>query len=212
MHGRIWRFCLITGVAAGFLRLWIHYPVATVLAVPVAAAYVLVLSRVWHWAFTSGQDGPRPPAPSLRTAGLGTLVGFGFAGLLHLDVLVGLTALVVAAVTSPWLLGRWVTEGRRAAVAAPATAPATVPDARDEARSRLDQVLATLDDAELCRRWRQSFIDLKLTGPDRRWRVVELRAAYLDEMSRRHPHAVSAWMADDACAWTSPEAYFRRSA
>lgn len=206
MHGRIWRFCLITGVAAGFLRLWIHYPVATVLAVPVAAAYVLLLTRVWHWAFTSGQDGPRPPAPSFRTVALSTLVGFGFAGLLHLEVLLGLAGLVVAVLTSPWAISHWITEGRQIAVGAPAAG------AKNETRSHLDLVLAQLDDPQLCLRWQQSFVDLKLSEPDRRWRVVELRAAYLDEMTRRHPRAMSAWLADGGHAWASPRAYFKDSA
>lgn len=79
-------------------------------------------------------------------------------------------------------------------------------------RSHLDMVLAELDDPELCRRWKQSFLELKLTEPDRRWRVVELRAAYLDEMTRRHPRAMGTWMAEGGRAWASPEAYFEDSA
>lgn len=206
MHSRVWRFCVVTGVAAGLLRLWFLHPVATLLAVPVAAAYVWVLVRVWHSTFKAGSAMPRKRPPPSRTIWGAVLVGVGAVGLVHLEVVLGLTALVTAILTSPWLLARWRKEGRRIAVAAPSEAPS------DGVRSHLDLVLVDLNDSELCRRWQKSFLELRLTEPDRRWRVVELRAAYLDEMTRRHPRAVSTWLADGGRAWASPEAYFEDSA
>lgn len=220
MHSRVWRFFVVTGVAAGLLRLLFHHPVATMLAVPVAAAYVLVLVRVWHWTFNAGSTGPHPPPPSARTIWVATLAGGGAVGLAHLDVRLGLTALAVATLTSPWLVNRWRRDGRRIAVPDPAApagpsaqlTPSNPAAASDDVRSHLDRVLADLDDSELCNRWQKSFLELRFTEPDRRWRVVELRAAYLDEMTRRHPRAVSTWLAEGGRAWASPKAYFEDSA
>ncbi|WP_110241123.1 hypothetical protein [Nocardioides gilvus] len=205
MYSRVWRVCVVAGVSIGLFRLFFLHPGTTALLVPVAAAYLLVLVRVWHWTFTSESDEPTTPPPAPRAIFVGTLIGFGVIGLVHLDALLGLTLLVVGTLTSPGLLRR-LTGSCWIATDAPAA------DEGHEVRSQLDAGLAALDDKELCRRWRESYVELAVADPDRRWLVAQLRAAYLDEMTRRHPRAMSAWLADGCRAWASPEAYFKDSA
>lgn len=113
MYSHVWRFCVVAGVTNGLVWLWFHHPVMTTLGLPAAAAYVLLLARVWHMTFNSGSRGPTKPRPPLRTIWLATLAGFGVVGLMHLEAVVGFTAPVVATLTSPWAISRWLTEGRR---------------------------------------------------------------------------------------------------
>lgn len=69
-------------------------------------------------------------------------------------------------------------------------------------------VLPELSDEQLCRAWRRSFLVLERADPCLRLSVVELRAAYLDEMSRRHPRQLAAWMASGGRAASGPDKYF----
>lgn len=56
--------------------------------------------------------------------------------------------------------------------------------------------LAELTDRDLCGMWRRSYLQLR-RAPEAgaRLELVRLRAACLDEMERRHPRAVTAWLA-----------------
>lgn len=68
-----------------------------------------------------------------------------------------------------------------------------------------------LSNQELCLEWRRSFTALQLaTGPTDRMRVVEVRQLYLDEMERRSPAALQAWLGSGARAAGGPERFLRQ--
>lgn len=67
---------------------------------------------------------------------------------------------------------------------------------------------ATPDDA-LCLAWRNSFLALQeATTARARANVVTARQSYLDELTRRHPAAMSAWLSSGAASASSPLPYF----
>ena len=67
--------------------------------------------------------------------------------------------------------------------------------------------LDRMTDPELCQAWRRSFRALEGSPADRLV-VVQLRADYLDEMARRHPDRVEAWLAAGGRAAGGPDEYF----
>jgi hypothetical protein len=68
--------------------------------------------------------------------------------------------------------------------------------------------LRGLDERQLCRLWRESFWDLRgAAGPGTLLRVVSLREACLEELERREPAAVHAWLQSGARASSAPEKY-----
>jgi hypothetical protein len=72
----------------------------------------------------------------------------------------------------------------------------------------LPAAVQTLTDKELCRVWRISFWALQSSRtPAAREQVVALRQAYLDELERRHPSALTAWLDSGARAASGPEKY-----
>jgi hypothetical protein len=99
----------------------------------------------------------------------------------------GLSLLVILGVTSPPAL-RWV--GRRRG---------HLPGRR---RS------AALTTAELCRRWQDSYEALRdATTAAARLRIVEARQHYLDELERRDPHGLNAWLGRNASAAGDPSQF-----
>jgi hypothetical protein len=68
-----------------------------------------------------------------------------------------------------------------------------------------------LTDHDLCRAWCTSFDVLQsASGVEARARVVSLRQAYLDELDRRDPLGLSAWLASGARATGNPDRYLSR--
>ena len=74
--------------------------------------------------------------------------------------------------------------------------------------SMLPSSVRALSDAELCRAWRVSFgaLDAAMTAGARA-RVVALRQSYLDEIDRRHPTGLAAWLSSGARAAGNPTRY-----
>ncbi|MEJ1111451.1 MULTISPECIES: hypothetical protein [unclassified Kribbella] len=68
--------------------------------------------------------------------------------------------------------------------------------------------LSRLDDAALCLVWRRSFLRLEAaqSAPER-LAVVEQRQQYLDELQRRSPEGLAAWLAAGARASGNPLPY-----
>jgi hypothetical protein len=68
--------------------------------------------------------------------------------------------------------------------------------------------VVALADAELCQAWVATFETLQ-SAPD--WmaleRVAMLRQSYLDELERRDPDALVAWLHSGACASSNPGRY-----
>ena len=68
-----------------------------------------------------------------------------------------------------------------------------------------------LTDHDLCRAWCTSFDVLQsVSDVEARARVVALRQAYLDELERRDPPGLSAWLASGARATGNPDRYLSR--
>ena len=65
-----------------------------------------------------------------------------------------------------------------------------------------------LTTAELCRQWRDSYDALRhATSAAARLRIVEARQHYLDELERRHPLGLKAWLGDNASAAGDPSRF-----
>lgn len=63
-------------------------------------------------------------------------------------------------------------------------------------------------DEELCRAWCASYRSLERTpSPQKRIRIVEERGRHLDELERRHPAAITAWLMSGATAAGDPLPY-----
>lgn len=69
----------------------------------------------------------------------------------------------------------------------------------------LGRDLESVDDATLCQAWRRSFLKLEAahSGQDR-VALVAQRQRYLDELQRRCPDGVAAWLASGARASSNP--------
>lgn len=68
-----------------------------------------------------------------------------------------------------------------------------------------------LTDDELCQAWCASFEMVRAAPSARRLTVVSReRRSYLDELERRYPRAVEAWLASDPLADVDPTPYLRR--
>jgi hypothetical protein len=73
------------------------------------------------------------------------------------------------------------------------------------APGRDDGLLTT---AELCRQWQDSYEALRgATTARAQLRIVEARQHYLDELERRHPRGLSAWLGDGASAAGDPSQF-----
>jgi hypothetical protein len=172
------------------------------------------------------------PAPGRATrVGLATAaLSVGGAGLIALLGSSGLLLFVLLLVASP----RCISGLRRRMAAVdvpggrtPAGDPAS-PDQPPRKRWRLPPAepsvrpqptappmpdCASLDNDELCRTWRHSFVVLDKAEPGERLPIVQLRQACLDELQRRDPSGFARWIGAGARAASDPGRYlFRRDA
>ena len=90
-----------------------------------------------------------------------------------------------------------------------ARAPAHQPAPRRAAPAQPSLArLDDLDDAALCRAWRESFGLLRAARSDTaRLDVVERRQRYLDELQLRHPAGMASWLSSGADAAGDPRPY-----
>lgn len=155
---------------------------------------------IWSWTWIGLASG------SFTIGALGSTCLFGP---------LGLAALAAFGLGAPWTLRR-----ARALRASPprlrdvlsyldpgADEPRPQP-AHDAARAQTGEaplVPAAMSDAELCATWRRSFPRLQRAhNVEVRLQVVQLRAACLDELERRHPRAFRAWLASGTRASGDP--------
>jgi hypothetical protein len=119
----------------------------------------------------------------------------------------GLLVLLVAVSSAPPVVRRLGARG----AGAPAPVATVVRPEPDRTTPRpLDVTLETLTDTELCQLWRGTFWELTRTvvDPDDLLAMVAVRQACLDEMERRNPEAVRAWLDSGARASGGPEKYW----
>jgi hypothetical protein len=125
--------------------------------------------------------------------------------------------LVGLVVTSPHLLSQVrrrmtptpdapvVTRPRRVVTPAPAPPPVA---------ENVDFVVPDrMDDVDICLAWCSSYVALqRVRTAESRLRVVQMRALYLDDLERRNPDALLAWMASGARAAGDPSRFLAGSA
>ena len=155
---------------------------------------------------------------------VGAAIGAGAIGAAGLALLIGGVAVLVvlgAAASCPvvvcWLQ-HLLLGGRHAPDAAQSpratdTNPGRPPDSASplavaDAEPPVD---VTLDDAALCRAWRRSFGALhRARSLPELVHVVNARQAYLDELERRNPTGLAAWLASGPHAASDPSRYIRQ--
>jgi hypothetical protein len=103
----------------------------------------------------------------------------------------------LATVTSPWLIAGLTRRER-----------ASTPPPQEACEQPTD--VSGLDDEQLCHLWRDTFWDLhEVVGIDARLRLVALREACLQEMEKRNPDALTAWLESGGRASGNPERFWR---
>lgn len=143
--------------------------------------------------------------------------GIGAAAVVGLGVVAGtwaLPVLALAAGTSPQAIRLCQRQLRRPP--AEYVPPSQEEQADSESRSATGSVLTVerpaephlMTDTELCRAWRTSFTTLqRASSRSQRLQIVEDRGAYLDEIERRNPQGLKAWLASGARAAGNPTSY-----
>jgi hypothetical protein len=174
------------------------------------------------WAFSTllamcvlvSACGPRiPRATLIRHTVLGGVIGTGCLGLAVGLGVAGLVWILGVAATSRTTRVRaraWLAEKRPPSAADAPETPATVvsPDAGPE----MPPVeLRDLDDEALCLAWRRSYVQLQQsTSASARIRHVQERQLLLDELERRDPTGLAAWLASGCRAAGNPLPYLAR--
>lgn len=158
-----------------------------------------------------------------RPALVGGLLVSGSLGLAMVDGQLFLGVLLLAAITSPAVVRLAAGPGRPgygvplAEVIDIDSAPSVTGPvlagyahrvlALDLASALAD--LPSMTDPELCRSWRRSYVLLDAaSSPASRLTIVQLRAAYLEELERRQPRALQAWLDAGGRAASGPDKFF----
>jgi hypothetical protein len=223
-YASVWRFCwsvvLALGVGLGILEWSALVTVAAVATLSVCAAAGLFLLQKAPYRSTLGVVDQ--PMPAIRSQAL--CIGSGFVAFSavmsassYLACLIGLTATL----TSPRLLrsarrrmhgGSSVPDAVTTPGARVRTTVLSHPSGRAEAEAeveRIAQALRELDDTDLCCLWRHTFWELRgRHSPDDVLQLVALRACCLDELDRRNPSALQAWLSSGARASGGPERFW----
>ncbi|NEA32674.1 hypothetical protein [Streptomyces sp. SID13031] len=88
------------------------------------------------------------------------------------------------------------------------TSPPAVRWYGDSHRGELDESVTST--AQLCRQWHDTFEDLhQATTPAARLRIVTARQRCLDELERRDPDGLNAWLSSTASAAGDPSRFLR---
>ena len=215
VHERVWIAATGTLIAAGLIAA-LHQP-----GVLASIALFLSASTMGMLVTIAFEPEELPGAELLRRMCLGGLAGGGL-----LVALVGLAVsfgpavvwpIALSVVTWPDLRPRVrLLLGRDPAPAPPparrpvreraAVDPAPAPLPADDAKTFV--VPDVMGDDDLCRAWCSSFVALQRAETDEaRLRVVRMRAIYLDELERRDPGALQAWIAAGARASQDPRRF-----
>ena len=213
--GGVWNAAFLLAVAVGLLCANVQWGLqrwtaaaltVAVMASLVAAAMladggVRAIPRMVAWGLVAGFVGSA--AAALVTA-------FDVLGLLVVLVLFATAPAVHAGVRVAWrtLFGAPVPGSPRSQQQAH-DQPRPVPRApRPSAPQPSLAGIADLDDAALCRAWRESFALLRSARSNTaRLDVVERRQRYLDELQLRHPDGMASWLSSGADAAGDPRPY-----
>jgi hypothetical protein len=202
-------YCLYLATTAGLVCAIGSWGLGGVVlsAVILATATAILASSVW------GADG-RSAVPGIVRVSLGTgLITPAAVGLIAVFKFAGVLMVLIFAATTPRLVA--FVKARRQAQGDPPVEPPVSGTPRGSATPLADgpeadpaRELGSLGDAALCWAWRRSFRLLEAAGSAaERLSVVEQRQRYLDELARRSPEGVAAWLAAGARASGNPLPY-----
>ena len=201
-----WGTASLLGVCLALL-LW---PVsAVVLLFALAGGTAALIGACGYDAVDSAGPGElgrwlRLTAVRAGTVGAGAVAA---AALVSVSPLILVFLLLLTGVTSPRFVGLV-----RARLAHRARCRSDLrPDQAQVWSAMAASTARTLTDHDLCRAWCTSFDLLQsVSDVEARARVVSLRQAYLDELDRRDPLGLSAWLASGARATSNPDRYLSR--
>ena len=194
-----WRIAVGVVAGLGVLLAVVLVPPSTMIAVFITAALVSLLVTATAAALREGRS-PGVLKRYGRNLVLGGLAGVGAAGLGGLVGGVAFVLVLFAVLASPPLMIWYaaVLDDRRPAPARPSYPNIRIIHAE------------TLSIDELCVAWTQSCSALRGASPAQALRFVEARQRYLDELERRDPAGVRAWLATAASAAGDPSPYISR--
>ncbi|GAB2651679.1 hypothetical protein [Kribbella swartbergensis] len=168
-------------------------------------------------ALTPDDDSPLDRAGRRSVVNCAALAGAGAVSFVGLGTLLGapmaMLVLILTIGSSPYVAPRWIgrltDHGQLPSPANPGErnpVPAAEPTTRElELTVEPEVEVAELSDDALCLAWRTSFSALqRANSPAERLLVVEERCRYLDELARRNPPGVAAWLASGARAAGNP--------
>jgi hypothetical protein len=202
-------YCVYLATTVGLLCAIVSWGLGGVVigAVVVATATAVLTSSVW------GADGRSALPKIVRVTVASGLMTPAAVGLIGVFKLAGVLIVLILAVTTPALVSRVKARRRttedppvarpesatpRVSSTSPGNGPAVEP-ARE---------LDALDDEALCWAWRRSFRLLEAArSAAERLSLVEERQRYLDELNRRSPEGLAAWLASGARASGNPLPY-----
>jgi hypothetical protein len=212
-----WAVCANTLIAAGLVGALATWgwpgPTAAILSL---AFFVVVIAAV----VVPGEGLRFLPKMAWRglyvgtvlTAATGLTVVLGFLGFFLVLLVTGTAPGLRAGLRRGW---GFLTDNRPSDVGAvdePAVLPSRVEsDAGPRDRTTwLPEELESLDDVTLCMAWRKSFVELEAAASMvDRLAVIEHRQRCLDELQRRSPHGVAAWLSSGARASGNPLPYLK---
>ncbi|MEV6272211.1 hypothetical protein AB0L64_33915 [Kribbella sp. NPDC051936] len=205
----IWSWSAHLATAAGLGCALVSWDVTTVVLCVVLLVLVTGVIAASLWA----EDGRRAVPRILRVAFSGGLAAPAAVALIVVLKLAGVLLVLALVATAPPVTS-FFRARREAKGDVPGTPPGS-PAARIPATSLVGgpaaepvMELESLDDEAVCLAWRRSFrrLEAAVTAAER-LAVVEQRQRYLDELDRRSPDGVAAWLAAGARASGNPLPY-----
>jgi hypothetical protein len=206
-----WSLVGAAGVSLSFL-VW-HPQMILLLWVPSFMCATLFL------ALLDSPTNPEHDLAWLRIIPLAALVALGVVADSALAVVSGFlaaaTLTLVATVSSPWVTGRISARARHAfSFEKRAVRERTTWVVSSEpplpSPQRCASALRAMSNQALCHEWRHTFVRLQsATNPQELMGIVVERQAFLDEMDRRSPSALRAWLASGARAAGGPDRFLK---
>ena len=207
-----WVWCLVL-IALGVACTLSRWGASMLIGLIVTATLCVTLV-----AAVVGQDQARNGVSrNLKTAMTVGLAVTAVPGLVAVLGVVGLILLLLTAGTAPVLTAWAMKQWKVAMGSADARQPDPSTTHRQESylhrggdveRIPAPQELEMLEDAELCLAWRRSFLLLeRSTCVIELMSIVKQRQEYLDELQRRSPQGIAAWLDAGARASSNPLPY-----
>ncbi|MEI8412245.1 hypothetical protein WBR16_31210 [Kribbella sp. CCNWLY201] len=209
----VWSCCVYVATGTGFLCLIATWGVPGAITSSVLFALSAAAAGTSTWSGDDGRSAASRIARAALVAGLvgpaaiGLIAALGFAGVLIVLIFAGTNPTLTSRIQARWFApGDRPTQQQRPASDRVPT-PRSGPDVNRSAAEPMPE-LSRLDDAALCLVWRRSFLRLEAaqSAPER-LAVVEQRQQYLDELQRRSPEGLAAWLAAGARASGNPLPY-----